>query len=279
MSIKETKIICCYYREKDNIFVDVYTNLLKNVDTFKIVNRIWDNGCGKIRRVRKVQLLYLILKQGHTKTTNGINHYKHNFMPIKDLSKFQLCETPTMNKKQEKKIREILVECQQGSGVCDSDSEVDDCPNTLWDERTETEGEVCESEFTFEKVKPTEMNDNYLDENDFENMIGRIKETTIVEHKDENQNALAKVGDNKSDEFMNIMTDEVIKNIKMLEDICFISSGEYTLYHDRVILDKPCAHAFGDFVKGRDGHYTDILGSFEYRISRISRLNLYFDIR
>jgi len=64
-----------------------------------------------------------------------------------------------------------------------------------------------------------------------------------------------------------IIDGEMERNLKMLKSINFITN-DYYIYNDKVILKKPCANAWGDWIKHRDKSYY-YNNSREFCISRI----------
>jgi len=85
-----------------------------------------------------------------------------------------------------------------------------------------------------------------------------------------------------SKEFISLMDiketidEEQSQNLQMLLKINYITKGNFTIKGDRVVLNKPCGFAYGDFIKNRDRKYMSKDPSYgiSFGISRIHFMDI-----
>jgi hypothetical protein len=73
-----------------------------------------------------------------------------------------------------------------------------------------------------------------------------------------------------------MIDEEMTNNINMLEQIGYITKGNYTIKGDKVVLNHPVGHAVGDFIKNRNDSYMskDPNYGLSYKISRIHAIDI-----
>ena len=262
MSINNfAKIACSYFMRSKTLFCRVYSNIKSEETIHKIARSLWVAGSHKIKRKRKIQVLFVSYR----------GKVDVNPKPVFIQTEFEIHESSLdkiipdkifkCTRKQANRIEKFLLnsEAENGSYVSD-DEEVQ--PYHLASDIISNSAP---------KTMPRVTNDIITD--DFVNHPIIEKPKTIVQSPvnvaPENvTSANVKEDENFKQAVDDVIDDESLRNIEMLKSIHYIYDGKFTVNGDRLFLDEPCGHAYGDFIKNRGNHYFGCDG-YEMCISRI----------
>ena len=246
------KIACSYFMRSKTIYCRVYSNIKNEETIHKIAISLWKSGSKKIKRKRKVQVLFVSYK----------GRVDVNSRPVFIQTEFEIHESSLgkiipdkifkCTKKQADRINDFLLNPTEESGHYVSDDE---------DLESTTE-------------QQSSMNSKVIENIAHPSMMPQVKTGNDTECTHQScQSNLVKEDENFTQVRDDIIDEESFDNIEMLKSIKFVQDGKFEIYNDRLFLDKPCGHAYGDFIKNRRTHCYHGSQGYELCISRISYLN------
>ena len=259
------KIACSYFMRSKTLFCRVYSNIKNEETIHKIARSLWVAGSHKIKRKRKVQVLFVSYR----------GKVDVNPRPVFVQTEFEISE-PGLDKiipdkifkctkKQANRIEKFLLnsETENGSYISDDEDFQNGCLSgtTISDNTHENKPKILSDIITNDDVSNSMLVSQ-----------GKIVQLPMIMTQNSITLTNVKEDENFKQNVDDIIDDESLKNVELLKSIKYIYDGKFTIHGDRLFLDEPCGHAYGDFIKNRGNHYFGCDG-YELCISRIRFLD------
>lgn len=233
MSTIKIQLISCFFNYKGTLVSHVFTNIKPTRNQLPklegLISNLWSTGVNKVKKDKHVICLTMFMNY-----PIGIIEVTDKLYKFKRIMEF---DTPPTKLKFSNRILDVPQRVKNKIK--------DACINTPM---VEINAEVDAEEVFKNSIRRISVDSSYLEnENDEESGLAVQTTTPKVEE---------------------ILTVEMMKNIEMLKSMNFIQHLNFTVDGDRVLLNKPCGFAIGDYITNRHLSYEDRFG-VHHRSSRI----------